>query len=109
MLGKIHKYSKNYKPQNTYHRRNWNESQHIAKAGYLFEKNYPQLKVKFDEFTHNMNELPKDINSYGLIHGDYLFSNYLFDHNKITIFDFDECEYSNSSEFYKGSKQAKIK
>lgn len=94
MLGKIHKYSKQYKPQNICQRRNWNDGQHIAKAGHIFEKDYPRLKVKFDEFIQKMNKLPKDNNDYGLIHGDFLFSNYFFDGNKITIFDFDECEYS---------------
>jgi amicoumacin kinase len=94
MLGKIHRYSKQYKPYNISLRRHWNESQHLIKAGSLFEKNYPDLKKKFDKFINQMNEQPKDSNSYGLIHGDYLFSNYFFEYDNITIFDFDECEYS---------------
>lgn len=94
MLGKLHKYSKLYKPQNISLRRQWNESQHILKAGNLFEKNYPELKIKFDEFINKMNKQPKDCNSYGLIHGDFLFSNYFFDGNDITIIGFDECEHS---------------
>jgi len=42
-----------------------------------------------------MNDLPKDPKEFGLVHGDFLFSNYFFDDdNNITVFDFDECEYS---------------
>lgn len=94
MLGKLHKYSKLYKPHKIGLRRQWNESQHLLKAGNLFKTNYPELKVKFDKFIFEMNNQPKDNDSYGLIHGDFLFSNYFFDDNNITIIDFDECEYS---------------
>ncbi len=94
MLGRIHKYSKKYKPHNKSPRRQWDESQHLTKAGSLFERNYPALKIKFDEFINQMNVQPKDSNSFGLIHGDYLFSNYFFEGDNITVFDFDECEYS---------------
>ena len=94
MLGKIHRYSKQYKPKNIRLRRQWNESQHLINAGSLFEKKYPELKKKFDEFIDQMNKQPKDFRNYGLIHGDYLFSNYFFENNTITVFDFDECEYS---------------
>jgi Ser/Thr protein kinase RdoA (MazF antagonist) len=41
-----------------------------------------------------MKKLPCDYNTFGLIHGDYFFSNYLFNNNEeIFIIDFDECEY----------------
>jgi len=94
MLGKIHKYSKIYSPSNPNPRRQWYESQHLVKASNLFEEYDHQLKVKFDEFIDQMNKLPKTNDSYGLIHGDYLFSNYFFNGNNITVIDFDECEYS---------------
>jgi Putative homoserine kinase type II (protein kinase fold) len=94
MLGKLHKYSKLYTPHNISMRRKWNESQHLKKAGNLFENTYPELKIKFDEFIAEMNTIPKNYDSYGLIHGDFLFSNYFFDGSNITIIDFDECEYS---------------
>lgn len=95
MLGKIHKYSKIYSPHNlSRSRRQWYESQHMAKASNLFGKYNHKLKVKFDEFMHQMNQLPQTNDSYGLIHGDYLFSNYFFDGDNITVIDFDECEYS---------------
>ena len=39
--------------------------------------------------------LPTDCMSFGLTHGDFLLSNYMIDRkNKVTVFDFDECEYS---------------
>lgn len=94
MLGKIHKYSKIFSPSNQTPRRQWYEGQHIAKASNLFEKYNYKLKVKFDEFMYQMNKLQQTNNSYGLIHGDYLFSNYLFNGDDITVIDFDECEYS---------------
>ena len=42
-----------------------------------------------------LNSLPKENNSFGLIHGDLHLGNFFIDdtENKITIFDFDDCVY----------------
>jgi len=42
-----------------------------------------------------MKNLPVESAGFGLTHGDYLLSNYMITgDNHITVFDFDECEYS---------------
>lgn len=38
--------------------------------------------------------LKKDSDSYGLIHGDINVGNFYINDNGITVFDFDECQYS---------------
>jgi Ser/Thr protein kinase RdoA (MazF antagonist) len=94
-LGKIHQLSKMYVPNNVTKRRLWSESPHIIKAPDIFLKYNMDLLKKFHSYMSHMHNFPKDQNCFGLVHGDFLFSNYFFDDgNNITIFDFDECEYS---------------
>lgn len=94
-LGKIHQLSKMYCPYNMVRRRKWDESPHIIKAPGLLPKYNADLVERFDCYMSYMHKFPKNENSFGLVHGDFLFSNYFFDDsNKISIFDFDECEYS---------------
>ena len=93
-LGKIHRLSKEYRPQNVIKRRLWCEQQELIKASELF-KNYDiALYEAFIEFIQKMDSLGKSKDTFGLTHGDYLMSNYLIDNNRLTIIDFDECEYS---------------
>lgn len=41
-----------------------------------------------------LKHLDADINTYGLIHGDINVGNFLVDNGKLTLFDFDEAQYS---------------
>lgn len=94
-IGKIHRLSKEYKPINVISRRLWDNSPHLVKALKLFSDYNIDLSRKFDEYMILMKKWPKSNQNFGLIHGDFLFSNYFFDDcNNISIFDFDECEYS---------------
>jgi len=94
-LGKIHRLSMKYNPEHVGKRRLWNESQHLIKAYELFRSYDEKLYSDFVEYMDYMNKLPKDNHSFGLTHGDYLGSNYMIDENNhVTVFDFDECEYS---------------
>ncbi len=93
-IGKIHQLSKSFQPdRNTLHRQ-WYQSQHLAQAQAIFQNYNPVLASAYSTYVSAMNQLPKSKNSYGLIHGDFLFSNYHVDGDNIVVFDFDECEYS---------------
>lgn len=94
-LGKIHNISKQYKPCNAASRRNSLESQHLTKGFSIFSDYDIQVYNKYLSFIDELKALPKDSQSYGLTHGDFLFSNYnITQDNKVSVFDFDECEYS---------------
>jgi Ser/Thr protein kinase RdoA (MazF antagonist) len=92
--GMIHRLSKLYKPSSRLRRRQWHENPHLVKAPAVFLKAEPRLARKYEAFVAKMNDLPINDDSFGLIHGDYLFSNYMLSGGKITVIDFDECEYS---------------
>lgn len=92
-LGKIHKLSKRYNAEN-YIRRQWYEQKELIEAPELFEKYDRELYHSFMGYIDQMKKLGNDRDRYGLTHGDYLMSNYMVDKEKVTIIDFDECEYS---------------
>ena len=101
MLGKMHNAAKKYNPQNIKPRKQWYENYHLENAKEVFAKYRPDLTVPFESYMKKIHELPRDNDTFGLIHSDYFFSNYLFNNdneneneNEITIIDFDECEYS---------------
>jgi len=93
-LGKIHRLSKAYVPAGVQPRRQWDANPHLVKAAAIFRDHDKRLSEAFEAYMVHMAQLRKDDDSYGLIHGDYLLSNYVFDQDDITVFDFDDCEYS---------------
>jgi Ser/Thr protein kinase RdoA (MazF antagonist) len=76
-LGKIHRLSMNYKPENVEKRRLWNENQHLVKAYEIFKAYDIKLYGAFIEYMDDMRALSKDESLFGLTHGDYLLSNYM--------------------------------
>lgn len=92
-LGKIHKLSKSYKP-NDIKRRMWYEQQELIEAEHLFKNYKMELYDSYANFINVLKSLNTDSENFGLTHGDYLMSNYLIDNNNVMVIDFDECEYS---------------
>lgn len=94
-LGRIHRISKQYNPRKVVFRRNSIDSQHLTKGYSIFENYSIQVYNKYLCYINELKSLPKDNMNYGLTHGDFLFSNYnITRDNKVSVFDFDECEYS---------------
>lgn len=89
MVGKIHKLSRNYSPQIP--RFEWNDNTLLAS----FKKYCPlELHPNFDLIITEVSALPKEKDTYGLIHGDISPGNYLNDEDEAFIIDYDEVEYS---------------
>ena len=95
-LGKLHKLTEGYSvPVSFSRRRDWSKSQHLVKAPELFKRYDIRLYDAFFRHMDAMKLLENTDSNFGLTHGDFLLSNYLIDEDKrVTIFDFDECEYS---------------
>ncbi|APO43084.1 hypothetical protein BS614_02725 [Paenibacillus xylanexedens] len=89
MVGKIHKLSLNYSTQNPRHE--WSGNTLLES----FKKYCPlELHSNYDRLINEISALPKEKNTYGLIHGDISPGNYLNDGDKAFIIDYDEVEYS---------------
>lgn len=54
---------------------------------------HPILETEWNRVHAIIESWPKHKNEYGLIHGDYLYSNILYHDFGQTILDFDDCEY----------------
>ena len=94
-LGRIHKCSRNYNDISETPRRQYFENQHLVNAFDVFEKYSMELHMAYRLFLEILSQLPKNAGNYGLIHGDFLMSNYnITTQNLVTVYDFDECEYS---------------
>jgi len=93
VLGRMHALAKQYMPsQSSYRRAEWFKDDLICNA----EKYIPGQVVvleKYHELIRDLQELPKDKNSYGLIHADFTDVNFFVQDHKITVFDFDDCLY----------------
>lgn len=91
-IGKLHSVTKNYKPYSESIRRPFWDEEYLELINYI-----PSSQEKIIENAKNLysytDKLPKDIDSYGLIHTDAHFGNFFIDNNKITLFDFDDSTY----------------
>lgn len=91
-LGRIHALSKFYKPSDE------NTKKHEWNNGLIFSTNMNGISNKVHEkwqsFIHEMNKLPKDTDSYGMIHHDLHHHNFYVNGNDLVLFDFGDCEYN---------------
>lgn len=93
-MGKIHFVTKNYKsPNDKVKRKHWNEDIYFKEIYDLRKSDYDLTEI-WTKIVNEIGELPKDKNSYGIIHNDFHQCNFFIYDGKITVFDFDDCLYS---------------
>lgn len=98
LTGQMHSISKDYRPINNNRRYTWVKNNFISKASDYLPKEQFKVIAELNDLVNKINKLPKDRDSYGLIHGDLVACNYHINGNEITFFDFDEscyCWYIN--------------
>lgn len=94
VMGRIHRLTKDYAPSNpSWRRPEWDTPGNMNMAKTLPASETAAL-VKFHDLMHHFETLPKDGNSYGLIHQDAHGGNFFVRDGQITLFDFDDCVYS---------------
>ncbi|WP_422657579.1 phosphotransferase enzyme family protein [Paenibacillus sp. EC2-1] len=94
ITGKIHELSKRYVPsRKEIVRHHWTENSYLKNMKRFVPLNQHQVYERYEELADQINKLRKD-DQYGLIHGDINVGNFFVDNDKITLFDFDECQYS---------------
>jgi amicoumacin kinase len=89
-MGQMHCMTKNYRPPYGLLKRPLFEDNLVSLEPY---KHIPSVCEKMDRIQNEISKLPKDIDSYGLIHSDMHQQNFLIDCNDISVLDFDDCEY----------------
>jgi Ser/Thr protein kinase RdoA (MazF antagonist) len=94
LTGKMHALAKHYEPGQAVQKRSeWYEDGYLDIAR-LIPATDVILIEKGQELVHRLKKLPRDRNSYGLIHGDLQEHNLYLDNGTITVLDFEECLYS---------------
>ena len=92
-LGAIHRLSKAYRPA---HRRpDFSDRYSAAYIDRLIPDEYAELKQAISRRLEQYRTLPRDGESYGLVHFDFCDGNYHVDMTTgaLTVFDFDNCIY----------------
>jgi len=95
LTGKIHALSKKYQPRVDGRRHNWENNYYLKVVGSYVPLEQHQVHDRCATLIKEIREtLPTDADSFGLIHGDIFTSNFLVSSEGITLFDFDEAQYS---------------
>lgn len=95
LLGRMHALSKRYEVADpAWERPQWDDDIMLDVEGHL-PAGDTAIGQKFEELMVHLRALPRDGDSYGLIHFDAHAGNFLVDEEgEITLFDFDDCNHS---------------
>ena len=94
LLGKMHALAVNYQPIPAWRRPEWDDASMQFIDLYL-PASEVRAHQKYRSVLEHIYTLPKDQDSYGLIHQDAHQNNFFIDANgTLTLFDFDDCVYS---------------
>jgi len=94
VLGQMHRLAKTYQPLSKAIRRpEWRTCDIFT--GFPYEERLPAIQSKYDHLITELHALPKDVDSYGLVHFDFNDGNFTvdYDNGDITVFDFDDSCY----------------
>lgn len=95
IIGKMHFHTKQYQPTQPGRKRpEWDDLIFDFVNSYLGEHEW-LVKEKYKQVLNQVNQIPKNQQTYGLIHQDAHGGNlFIDDEGQITLFDFDDCCYS---------------
>ncbi|WP_282937000.1 phosphotransferase [Paenibacillus sp. RC67] len=96
MTGKMHALSKSYKPQSESTRRHdWTHNYYLQNMRRFVPLEQSLVHESSDKLIKRIKDtLSKSDHCYGLIHGDIGVGNFVVNNGDITLFDFDEAQYS---------------
>ena len=89
-MGRMHRLTKSYQPPEELPKRRRSEENFSPLGNYVAR---PLVHQKMSRIQNEISSLPKDSDSYGLIHADMQQLNFLINENDISVLDFDSCNY----------------
>jgi len=96
LIGKLHRLTKDYLPENTvYKRREWYDEDFFKFDNEMTKRIDPRVVKKSEKIINMVKKLPADKASYGLIHTDAHTGNFFVDGEELTLFDFDDSAYKH--------------
>jgi Ser/Thr protein kinase RdoA (MazF antagonist) len=95
IVGRMHALTKDFQPNNArFTRHQWYEDYPEGFAEQYLPSSEAVVIAKFNRLLEHLHTLPRDKDSYGLIHVDVNGSNFFVQDGQITLFDFDDCQYA---------------
>ena len=91
IIGKMHRLSKEYSNSTKSYIVNWYEHNEANYLKYIPARN-DLIIEKCNILFNKIKKLPQNKDTYGLIHSD-IYGNFFIHNDKITIFDFQDCEH----------------
>ena len=92
-IGQIHMLSQKYVPSSHFRRFKWNEDQLLTGINRFLPETETVVWREFLKLKELLENYPQSNENFGLIHGDFGETNYRFQNDKLTVFDFDDCCY----------------
>lgn len=92
LTGKMHRMAKTYVPRKKRHE--WRQNYYLQNVANFIPSTQLQVLESYNDLMDSIMNLNQDNESYGLIHADINVGNFFVDQSSITLFDFDECQYS---------------
>ena len=93
ITAKMHKASRAYQPK-TKKRHTYLDNYYLNHVTTYIPKTKKNIYQVQKELMSDLEKLPKNERNFGLIHGDINIGNFHADEEQVTLFDFDECQYS---------------
>jgi Ser/Thr protein kinase RdoA (MazF antagonist) len=93
LLGQLHRLSGDYQPSNPAWRRLGWESDDLLDYRSLLPAGQPLVWQRYEEMIAILNNLPRDPQVFGLVHGDLHHGNFFNDNGRLIAFDFDAAHY----------------
>lgn len=95
-LGRIHASSRSLRAARApLARRAWHEKPHLVRAAEVCDRIASGLGTSITRFVDELRRHDGPGDGWGLLHGDFLFSNYLVRDDAVCVIDFDDCEYGH--------------
>ncbi|KOY15581.1 phosphotransferase enzyme family protein [Paenibacillus xylanivorans] len=92
--GRTHKLSKKLNLTHDLNRKQWYEKELLINVKKYLPAELSYVIDKYEILKKELSRLPKNTDSYGIIHGDLNHGNYLNVDDDVVFIDFDEAEYS---------------
>lgn len=92
--GQIHAHSKIFSSNNSLTRPIWHENVYIKQFKQVVPESKKEVHRAFDELVNRITKFKQTPSQFGLIHGDINVGNFHYDDYQLTLFDFDECQWS---------------
>jgi amicoumacin kinase len=94
IFARLHNRAQSYKPSSPHlGRQQWHEYDVVDVARFV-PRDEQLVLERTARIIERLSRLPRSEDSYGLIHADLHPHNFCFDAGRVTVFDFDNCEYA---------------